>query len=103
MIEREFIKDKIKQMNIVHTIKTTVRRGAGCANIKIEKTPMGEKIIIDTVRPGMVIGRAGTTIKALTSKLKTKYQLENPQIETSEITVPSLRAKVVAEKIDFRA
>ena len=57
MIEREFIKTKIKNLRIRQRINDVVTKSAGCGNITIEKTPMGEKIIVDTVRPGIVIGR----------------------------------------------
>jgi len=99
MIEREFIKDKIKNLNIRDRINTIIRKGAGCGTIIIEKTPVGEKIIIHSVRPGLVIGRAGETIRSLTAELKSKYHLENPQIEVKEITIPHLNARSVAKNI----
>lgn len=99
MIEREFIRDRIKQMNVRDTINDTIKKTAGIGGIEIEKTPMGEKIIIHSTRPGMIIGQGGSTIKALTKKLKAKFKLENPQIETSEIATPSLNAEVIAKKI----
>lgn len=99
MIEREFIRDKIKQMNMRDKVNNTVSKSAGIGSIDIEKTPMGEKIVIHTVRPGMVIGQGGTTIKNLTKDLKKTFKLENPQIETNEIRQPSLDARVVAKKI----
>jgi len=99
MIEREFIKTKIKNLRIRQRINDVVTKSAGCGNITIEKTPMGEKIIVDTVRPGIVIGRGGETIKKLTSELKSYFGLENPQIEVREILKPSLVAATVAKKI----
>ncbi len=99
MIEREFIRDKIKQMNIRDTINKAVRKGAGIGSIGIEKTPMGEKITVNVVHPGMVIGRGGATIKTLTGDLKKTFKLENPQIETAEIIDPSLNASAIAKRI----
>ena len=99
MIEREFIKNKIKNLRVRNRINKVVTKSAGCGLITIEKTPLGEKIIIDTVRPGLVIGRSGETIKKLTAELKSRYGLENPQIEVREILKPSLVAATVAKKI----
>jgi len=99
MIEREFIKDKIKQMNIRNVINKTSKKSAGIGGIEIEKTPMGERITVHTVRPGMIIGRGGSIIKGLTQTLKDDFKLENPQIETEEIMIASLNARSVAKKI----
>ena len=99
MIEREFIKNKLKNLNISNQISKVVGKGAACGKITVEKTPLGEKIIVDTMRPGLVIGRGGTTIKKLTTELKSKYALENPQIEVREILKPNLVAAVVARRI----
>jgi small subunit ribosomal protein S3 len=99
MIEREFIRTKIKNLKIRARINKVVTKGASCGKINIEKTPLGEKIIIDTLRPGLVIGRGGETIKKLTAELKSKYRLENPQIEVREILKPNLVASTVAKRI----
>lgn len=101
MIEREFIKNKLKEFNMRKTIEEVVTSRAGVGGITFEKTPLGEKIIIDTVKPGLVIGRGGETIKKLTIDLKEKFGLENPQIEVRELTNPSLSSQVVAKNIVF--
>jgi small subunit ribosomal protein S3 len=99
MIEREFIKTKTKNMRIRNRINAVVGKGAACGDIIIEKTPLGEKIIVNTIRPGIVIGRSGETIKRLTAELKSRYNMENPQIEVREITKPGLVAATVAKRI----
>jgi len=99
MIEREFIKTKIKNLRIRARINSIVGKGAACGQIVVEKTPLGEKIIVNTVRPGLVIGRGGETIKQLTTELKSKFGLENPQIEVREILKPNLVAATVAKRI----
>ncbi len=71
----------------------------GHSQTKMVKTPLGEKIIIFTSRPGLIVGRKGQNIKQLTKTLKKRFDLENPQIEISEVEIPSLDAKIVAEKI----
>jgi small subunit ribosomal protein S3 len=99
MIEREFIKTKTQNMRIRSRINAVVGKGAACGDIIIEKTPLGEKIIVNTIRPGIVIGRSGETIKKLTAELKSRYNMENPQIEVREIIKPGLVAASVAKRI----
>lgn len=99
MIEREFIKEKAKHLKIKEYIESKVSQGAGTGKIAIEKTPLGEKITISAVRPGLIIGRGGQAISELTNVLKEKFKLENPQIEVKEIPVPQLQATVVSRKI----
>ena len=99
MIEREFINEKIKQLRIRQAIEAEFSKSAEIGGITMEKTPLGERIVISTTRPGIIIGRGGSTIKELTNKLKNKFKLENPQIETSEIPNPHTSAAVVAKKI----
>jgi len=99
MIEREFIKTKIKNLRIKEKIINTISKGAAPGGVTIDKTPLGEKITIDTIRPGLVIGRGGETIKFLTNELKSKFGLENPQIEVREMLKPDLNAHTVARRI----
>ena len=72
---------------------------AGIGEIDIQRTPMDTRVIIHAQRPGIVIGKKGTTIKALTSTLREKYGLDNPQIEVNDLAVPALSAPVMARSI----
>ncbi|MFH0868871.1 MAG: 30S ribosomal protein S3 [archaeon] len=99
MIEREFIKEKVKYLKAKEYIQKLIPKSAGIGRITIEKTPMGEKVTIDTVKPGLIIGRGGKTIAELTTTLKVKFGMENPQIEVREITNSNLSASVVASRI----
>ncbi len=99
MIEREFIKEKTKYLKAKEYIAKFVGKAAGIGNITIDKTPLGEKVVIDAVKPGLVIGRGGQTIANLTTELREKLKLENPQIEVNEILTPAKHAAVVARRI----
>jgi small subunit ribosomal protein S3 len=101
MIEREFIKEKNKHLKIKEYLITIVPRTAGMGKVAIEKTPLGERITIEAVRPSIIIGRGGKSIAEITTTLRTKFGLENPQIEVREIAVPALNAAVMANKIAF--
>jgi small subunit ribosomal protein S3 len=98
MIERKFIADKLKEFRIQEFVSDTVKR-VGHSHTKVQKTPLGEKIIIYTSRPGLIVGRKGQNIKKVTSALKKRFSLENPQLEISEVESPFLDAQIVAENI----
>jgi small subunit ribosomal protein S3 len=51
------------------------------------------------MRPGIVIGRGGETIKELAITLEQKFELPNPQISVSEIEIPELNAYVIASRV----
>ncbi|MFH2019819.1 MAG: 30S ribosomal protein S3 [archaeon] len=98
MIERDFVQRKKLEYQIQEFIQENLR-GAGLSHSKLQRTPLGEKIVIYASRPGLIIGGAGSNIKKLTAQLKKKFGLENPQIEINEIQNQSLVAAIVAEKI----
>ncbi|MEM2138684.1 MAG: 30S ribosomal protein S3 [Candidatus Woesearchaeota archaeon] len=98
MIERDFISRNKIEFQIQEFVKSSLK-GVGLSHVKIQRTPLGEKIIIYASRPGLIIGGGGNNIKKLTKQLKKKFNLENPQIEISEITDVNLISAVVAERI----
>ncbi|MBI2657851.1 30S ribosomal protein S3 [Candidatus Woesearchaeota archaeon] len=98
MIERKFVAQKMKEFQIEEYITQSLEN-VGHSHTKMVKTPLGEKIIIYASRPGLIVGRKGQNIKQLTKTLKRKFDLENPQIEISEVENPSLDAHIVSEKI----
>jgi small subunit ribosomal protein S3 len=98
MIERKFVAQRIKEFQIQEFISKNLRN-VGHSHTKMQKTPLGEKIIIYASRPGLVVGRKGQNIKQLTKTLKKKFELENPQIEISEVEDINLDANIVAERI----
>jgi small subunit ribosomal protein S3 len=98
MIERKFVMEKIKEIQIQSYVKSTLRN-VGLSKVKVQRTPLGEKVLIYTSRPGLVVGRKGQNIKQLTKTLKSKFEMENPQIEIAEIENMGLNAVVMAENI----
>ena len=98
MIEKQIVSKHMKEYLMQEYIKTYLPRGS-YSKIDLRKTPLGEKIIIHTSRPGLVVGRKGINLSELTTVLKTKYGMENPQIEVAEIEDVNLDPKSVAERI----
>ena len=98
MEERKFIRLKKEEFGIKEYIKRNLGKGK-ISRLDIEYTPVGEKIIVSTSRPGLVIGRRGEKIGELTGVLKTKFKLENPHIEIEEIKHPLFDSQLVADEI----
>ena len=97
-VVKHFIEDSIKKKEIDEFLQNEFER-AGYGGVSITKTPLGTHLVIYTMRPGLVIGRGGETIRALATVLEDKFQLPSPQISVAEIEVPELNAYVVASKI----
>ncbi|MBI2137696.1 30S ribosomal protein S3 [Candidatus Woesearchaeota archaeon] len=98
MIEREFVRQKKKEFQIQQFI-SDILKNVGHSFTEVQRTPLGEKVIVHTSRPGLVVGRKGQNISRLTDVLKTRFNLENPQVEISEVSSPELDANIVAERI----
>jgi len=98
MEERNVVKFKKEEFAVREYIKKSLGKGK-ISKVKIGYTPVGEKIIISTNKPGLVIGRGGEKIMELTTTLKTKFKLENPHIEIDEIKEPEFDAQINADDI----
>lgn len=97
-IVKRFISESIKRTEIDEFLQKKLER-AGYGGVDISKTPLGTHVVIYAMRPGLVIGRGGETIKELATTLEQNFKISNPQISVSEIEVPELNAFVVASRI----
>ncbi len=98
MIERRFVAEKLKELQIQKFMEKQIGKGK-YSYFEIKKTPLGEKVIIHTSRPGLVVGKKGENINMLTNALKSRFKLENPQIEVAEVLNADLDAQTMAEHI----
>ncbi len=81
---REFLEKKLKNSSV--------------SSILIERTPKKTEVIINTAKPGVIIGHGGQEIEKTRKQLK-KLVNENVQISIMEIKNPNLDAALVAENI----
>ena len=54
MIERKFLSQRLKEFQVQRYIAEKLTNSGQCA-VEIKRTPMGEKVIVYTTRPGVVI------------------------------------------------
>lgn len=98
MEEKNVSRFKKNEFSIREYVRNFLGKGK-ISKVKIEYAPMGEKIIVSTSKPGLVIGRGGEKIGELTRILKRKFSLENLHIEIDEIKKPEFDAQLMADEI----
>ena len=84
---RDFLKSKLKH--------------AGVAKIEIERAAEKLKIIIQTARPGIVIGKKGTGIDSLKAEVQALTKSE-VFLNIQEVRKPDLDSQLVAENITMQ-
>jgi len=97
-VVKHFVGESVKKAEIDEFLRNEFEK-AGYGGVDITKTPLGTHMVIYVMRPGLVIGRAGETIKNLAIILEEKFQIPNPQISVAEIEFPELNAYVIASRV----
>lgn len=92
------MKNNFRNLELDEFLSETLR-DAGYGRVDVQKTPIGTRITLSVTRPGLVIGRKGTGIRDLTSKLEQKFGLSNPQISVIELEAPELNPKIMCNRI----
>ena len=95
---KNVMKDNYNMMLLKDYLRDAIK-DAGFSHAEISKTPMGTRVALHVTRPGIVIGRKGTGIRALTEKLATDFGLKNPQISVVEIEKPELVPGVMCTRM----
>lgn len=98
MEEKKFIQFKKEEFEIKEYIRKLLGKGK-ISKVRIEYTPVGEKIVLSTSKPGLIIGRGGEKINELTKNLKKNFELENPRVEIDEIKEPEFDARIISDEI----
>jgi len=95
---KNVVNNNYRNMELDEFLKEELR-DAGYGGVDIQKSPLGTRLTLYVTRPGLVIGRKGSGIKDLTSKLEIKYGLTNPQISVVEMEIPELNPKIMCNRI----
>lgn len=98
MEEKKFVMLRKEEFGVKEFIKKEFGKGK-ISSVKIDYTPIGEKVIISTHKPGLIIGRGGASIEKITGILRKRFKMENPHVDIHEITNPSLDAQLIADDI----
>ena len=95
---KNVMKNNFRNMELNEFLSSTLKE-AGYGGAEVQKTPIGTKITLFVIRPGLVIGRKGSGIRDLTSRLEQQFNLENAQVSVTEVTKPELNPNIMANRI----
>jgi len=98
MEEKAFVGVRKDEYNVKQFVKRMFGKGK-VSRVTIEYTPVGERIVVATHKPGWIIGRKGEKISELTEVLKKRFKMENPHVDIEEIMHPEFDAQLVADDI----
>ncbi len=90
--------DQVSEDREIRGIVRTDLPRAGISGIEIERQPNQVHLIIDTARPGVIIGRKGVSVNMLRTKLQ-DVTGKKVKIDVREIARPELDARLVAESV----
>lgn len=90
--------DQLHEDREIRELISDIAPRAGISRIEIERFPNSVQITIDTSKPGIVIGRKGVTVKKMRRDIQAMTGT-NVKLDVSEIKVPELDARLVAENI----
>ena len=88
-VERELVRE--------YLLRETERAGYG--GLKFNRTPEGTEVTIQAEMVGRVYGRRGKTIRELNDRLRSDFDLFQPQLQVEEIEEPRLNAQVMASRL----
>jgi small subunit ribosomal protein S3 len=95
---KNVMKNNFRNMELNEYLSSSLS-DAGYGGAEVQKTPIGTKITLFVIRPGLVIGRKGSGIRDLTTKLEQQFNLENAQVSVTEVTKPELNPHIMANRI----
>jgi len=95
---KNVMKNNFRNMELNEYLSSTLT-DAGYGGAEVQKTPIGTKITLFVIRPGLVIGRKGSGIRDLTTRLEQQFNLENAQVSVTEVTKPELNPHIMANRI----
>lgn len=95
--DKEFAQNLHEDIKIRKELKKQLM-SSGVSRIETERSKNRLKLTIHTAKPGMVIGRGGSGIEDIKTKLK-KFTDKRLDININEIRQPDLDATLVAENI----
>ena len=90
--------DNVKEDYMLRRYIKKNLKGGGLSKIEIERTANHVKVVIFTSRPGVVIGKKGVGIDALTTDIQ-KQTKNKVIVNIQEIRKPDADAQLVAENI----
>jgi small subunit ribosomal protein S3 len=90
--------DQLHEDRTIRELIYEIAPRAGISRIEIERFPNSVQITVHTSKPGIVIGRKGVTVKEMRRAIQ-ELTGTSVKLDISEIKIPDLDARLVAENI----
>jgi small subunit ribosomal protein S3 len=90
--------DQLHEDRTIRDLIYGIAPRAGISRIEIERFPNSVQITVHTSKPGIVIGRKGVTVKEMRRVIQ-ELTGTSVKLDISEIKIPDLDARLVAENI----
>ena len=90
--------DQLHEDRTIRDLIYEIAPRAGISRIEIERFPNSVQITVHTSKPGIVIGRKGVTVKEMRRAIQ-ELTGTSVKLDISEIKIPDLDARLVAENI----
>lgn len=90
--------DQLHEDRTIRELIYGIAPRAGISRIEIERFPNSVQITVHTSKPGIVIGRKGVTVKEMRRAIQ-ELTGTSVKLDISEIKIPDLDARLVAENI----
>jgi small subunit ribosomal protein S3 len=87
------------QKNAIDEFLANELKNAEYGGVEVRRTPLGDRVILRVGRVGLAIGGRGRNIHRITDALREKYDLDNPQVEVTEVDNPELDARIMAFRL----
>lgn len=100
--KKQYGKNLAEDLLIRKTILKKLGRAAGISNIKIKRSSDKIEIIINSGRPGVIIGRSGQGVEELKRILEKDLNGKKIAIEIVEIKRTEVSAALVAQQIAYQ-
>ena len=95
---QQVIHDKYSRMLLQDFLRDRIR-DAGFDAAEITPKPDGTHVTLRVTKPGIVIGRKGSTIRELTDSLERDYGMNKPQVSVEELDKPDLSPSVMCSRM----
>ena len=90
-----------KELNkvLLNEYLADVFQSAGYGGMDLIKTPLGTRITVNVLRPGLVIGRRGSKIKSVSKEMDELFDYPNPIVSVVEVQIPEFEPYIMAWQV----
>ncbi len=87
------------QRNAIDEYLANELKNAEYGGVELRRTPLGDRVILKVGRVGLAIGGRGRNIHRITERLREDFDLDNPQIEVTEVDNPEIDPRIMAFRL----